>query len=56
MKLTMLGTGHGTATECYNTCFALSNDNSEYFLVDAGGGVGILRQLKYANIHIVIIF
>lgn len=52
MKLTMLGTGHGTATECYNTCFALSDDNSEYFLVDAGGGVSILRQLKYANIQI----
>lgn len=52
MKITMLGTGHGTATECYNTCFALSENESEYFLIDAGGGVEILRQLKYAKINI----
>lgn len=49
MKLTILGTGHGTATECYNTCFTISKDN-EYFLVDAGGGNGILKQLKSAEI------
>lgn len=52
MKLTMLGTGHGTATECYNTCFALNENDNEYFLVDAGGGNGILKQLKEANIDI----
>ena len=34
MKLTMLGTGFATATKCYNTCFALSNEQ-EHFLVDA---------------------
>lgn len=52
MKLTMLGTGHGTATECYNTCFTLNENENEYFLVDAGGGNGILKQLKDANIDI----
>lgn len=49
MKITVLGTGHGTATECYNTCFTISHDD-EYFLVDAGGGNGILKQLKDAKI------
>jgi len=49
MKITVLGTGHGTATECYNTCFTISK-NDEYFLVDAGGGNGILKQLKDAKI------
>ena len=52
MKITMLGTGHGTATECYNTCFTLNENKDEYFLVDAGGGNGILKQLKDANINI----
>ena len=47
--LTMLGTGHGAATKCYNTCFVLS-DNEEYFLVDAGGGNQILRLLEEQNI------
>lgn len=50
MKITVLGTGHGTATECYNTCFTISKSD-EYFLVDAGGGNGILKQLKSAKIH-----
>lgn len=49
MKLTILGTGHGTATECYNTCFTIS-ENEEHFLVDAGGGNGILKQLNSAKI------
>lgn len=49
MKLTVLGTGHGTATECYNTCFTIS-EGKEHFLVDAGGGNGILKQLKSAEI------
>ena len=42
MKLTMLGTGNAKVTECYNTCFLLS-DAGRYFLVDGGGGNGILR-------------
>lgn len=49
MELIMLGTGNAVATECYNTCFVLENNN-EYFLVDGGGGNTLLRQLKYANI------
>lgn len=51
MKITVLGTGHGTATECYNTCFAIKNED-EYFLVDSGGGNGILKQLKESNINL----
>lgn len=37
MKITMLGTGHATVTECYNTCFVLHEDD-KYFMVDGGGG------------------
>ena len=51
MKLTMLGTGHAVVTECYNTCFVLS-ENNEHFLVDGGGGSTILTQLKRAKINI----
>ena len=35
MKLTMLGTGNAMVTECYNTCFALT-EGGEHFLVDGG--------------------
>lgn len=49
MELTMLGTGNAAVTECYNTCFAL-REKDEYFLVDAGGGNGILSRLKAAGI------
>ena len=45
MKITMLGTGHATVTNCYNTCFTIS-ENDKHFLVDAGGGNGILKQLE----------
>lgn len=48
-KIIVLGTGHAVVTECYNTCFALA-DGNDYFLVDAGGGNGILSQLQKANI------
>lgn len=51
MEIIVLGTGHGTATECYNTCFTI-NDEEEYFLIDSGGGNGILKQLKKANIEL----
>jgi ribonuclease Z len=51
MEITVLGTGHGSATECYNTCFAMK-DNDEYFLIDSGGGNEILKQLKRANIEL----
>lgn len=49
MKLTMLGTGNAMVTECYNTCFVLS-DNGQDFMIDGGGGNTILRQLKLAGI------
>ncbi len=49
MKLTMLGTGNATVTECYNTCFVIS-DNNRHFLIDGGGGNTILHQLKCADI------
>ena len=48
-SIVVLGTGLAMVTECYNTCFALRHGD-EYLLTDAGGGVGILRQLKYAGI------
>ena len=48
-KLIILGTGNANATKCYNTCFALQNEQG-YFLVDAGGGNGILVQLEKAGI------
>lgn len=47
--LIMLGTGHATVTRCYNTCFAIQKEQ-EYFLVDTGGGNGILTQLEKAEI------
>ena len=49
MKLTMLGTGNALVTECYNTCFVLSEDN-RHFMVDGGGGNTVLRQLKRAGL------
>lgn len=49
MKLTMLGTGNAMVTECYNTCFVLS-DNGQNFMIDGGGGNTVLRQLKQARI------
>ena len=45
----MLGTGNATVTNCYNTCFTLS-ENEQYFLVDAGGGNQILKILEEENI------
>ena len=51
MKIIVLGTGHGTATKCYNTCFALK-DKEKYFLVDSGGGNGILNQIEETKISL----
>ena len=46
MRLVILGTGYAMATRCYNTCFALQQEQEgNYLLIDAGGGNGILRQL-----------
>ena len=51
MKLTILGTGNAAVSECYNTCFAIS-DGDRHFLVDAGGGNRILKVLKDTGIEI----
>lgn len=45
----MLGTGEAFVTECYNTCFILT-ENENHFLIDGGGGSTLFRQLKNANI------
>ena len=50
MKLTMLGTGNATVTECFNTCFVISNEENMHFLVDTGGGNRILKVLKDCEI------
>lgn len=48
-RLIILGTGNAAVTKCYNTCFAIQQD-AEFFLVDTGGGNGILAQLEKADI------
>ena len=44
-ELYVFGTGNAQAVRCYNTCFAIK-DGEEFFMVDAGGGNGILRILE----------
>lgn len=51
MKINILGTGDALTLKNYNTCFTLSEDNI-HFLVDCGGGNGILKQLNNKNIKI----
>ncbi|KLU64157.1 ribonuclease BN [Desulfosporosinus acididurans] len=51
-RLFVLGTGHAGVTKCFNTCFALANENNEYLLVDAGGGNGILTALEKVGIDL----
>ncbi|MDD3339713.1 MAG: MBL fold metallo-hydrolase [Lachnospiraceae bacterium] len=51
MKLTILGTGNAMVTECFNTCFALSEEHM-HFLVDTGGGNRIMKVLKDAAIPV----
>lgn len=50
-QITMLGTGNATVSQIYNTCFLLKT-SSTLLLVDAGGGNGILSQLKKVNVQI----
>lgn len=52
MKLHFLGTGHGTALNCYNSCFVIENEKKEYFLIDSGGGNTLLNNLKAINIDV----
>lgn len=49
--VSFLGTGHANSTECFNSCFAIRK-NDDVFLVDSGGGNGILKQLKQAEISL----
>lgn len=44
-QLYVFGTGNAAVTRCYNTCFAIKDDE-EYFMTDAGGGNEILRILE----------
>lgn len=50
-QITMLGTGNATVSQIYNICFVLQTP-STLMLVDAGGGNGILAQLKKINVQI----
>ena len=50
-QISMLGTGNATVSQIYNTCFVLQTP-STLMLVDAGGGNGILAQLKKVNVQI----
>lgn len=50
-KLYVLGTGRAMVTKCFNTCFTLYN-GKEHFLVDTGGGNGILAMLEKAEIDV----
>ena len=50
-QLIMLGTGNALAVNCYNTCFAIRNNNG-VFLTDTGGGNGIFKQLERAEIRL----
>lgn len=45
-QLLVFGTGNAVVTRCYNTCFAIQNDKKQYFMVDTGGGNGILGILE----------
>ena len=50
-QITMLGTGNATVSQIYNTCFVPASTSTP-LLVDAGGGNGILSQLKKVNVQI----
>lgn len=43
--LYVFGTGNAAVTRCYNTCFAIRG-RDEFFMVDTGGGNGILGILE----------
>ena len=51
MKIIFLGTGDASTTKNFNSCFLLT-ENNEYFLIDTGGGNGILTALKKVNVNI----
>ena len=49
-KLNILGTGNAMTLDCCNTCFTLENLGGEHILVDTGGGIQILKQLRDAKV------
>jgi ribonuclease Z len=51
MRLIVLGTGEAMSVKCYNTCFAI-DVGGEFFLIDGGGGNGILGQFMKAGIFV----
>lgn len=51
-KIIVLGTGTASVVNSFNTCFVLKDNKNNYLLVDTGGGNGILKQLKSANVDI----
>ena len=51
-KLIVLGTGNASVTKCFNTCFLLQDSKDRYFMVDAGGGNGVLARLEKANVSL----
>ena len=50
-QLTALGTGYAVATKCYTTCFTIS-DGQEHFMIDTGGGSGVLTNLEKLGISV----
>lgn len=48
--LYVFGTGNAAVTRCYNTCFAIQAVNGGYFMVDTGGGNGILGILESMDV------
>ena len=44
-KLIMLGTGHGSVQNSYNTCFLIESKEDK-LLVDTGGSIQIITNLK----------
>ena len=50
-QLTALGTGYAIATKCYTTCFTVS-DGQEHFMIDCGGGNGVLTNLEKSGISL----
>lgn len=51
-QIKFIGTGEPMTIKQFNTCFALLDKNNECFLIDAGGGNGILKRLIDEKIDI----
>ena len=49
-QLYVFGTGNAAVIHYYNTCFSIRNED-RFFMVDAGGGNGILQILDKMNVQ-----